>query len=132
MRRLATGLISLVGLVNALPLVGAVSATRLEALYGVPLSDPNLVILLRHRAVLFGIVGGLLLWAAFRPALRPVAGAAGLLSMLSFVAFVVAAGGANPPLERVAWIDGVASLALATALVLGGSSRTPPSRGGAG
>jgi hypothetical protein len=55
----------LVGLMNLLPVSGALSSSRLQGLYGVVLRDANLSILLRHRAVLFGVVGGLLLISAF-------------------------------------------------------------------
>ena len=90
---------------NLLPAVGVVSAARLEALYRVPIADPNLVVLMRHRAVLLGIVGALLAAAAFRPALRRTALVAGLVSMVSFIALVVASGELNPAVRRVAVVD---------------------------
>jgi hypothetical protein len=67
---LATTLILLVGLANLLPVVGVLSAARLQIPYGVALDDPNLVILMRHRAVLFGVVGGLLVASALHAPLR--------------------------------------------------------------
>jgi hypothetical protein len=73
MRVLSTVLILLASLVNLAPVTGALSAERMQALYGVALPDENLVILMRHRAILFGIVGGLLAVAAFHPPLRPAA-----------------------------------------------------------
>ena len=100
---------------NLAPVSGVASAERLRALYGVSLADPNLLILLRHRALLFGIVGGLLLAAAFHLPLRPVALAAGLVSMLSFVVLAHAVGGFNAELARVVRIDVGASLLLAVA-----------------
>ena len=71
MRLLSITLFLVVGLANLLPLVGVLSTVRLQMLYGVSIEDPNLAILMRHRAVLFGIVGTLLLSAAFSPAFRP-------------------------------------------------------------
>ena len=38
--------------------------------FGIALDEPNLQILMRHRAVLFGLLGALLVAAAFIPALR--------------------------------------------------------------
>jgi hypothetical protein len=118
MRMLATTLVLLAGLANLLPVVGAVSAARLEALYGVALEDPNLVILMRHRAVLFGVVGGLLVASAFYPPLRTVGIAAGLISMLSFVLIAWLVGSYNAELRRVVLVDVVASLALLVAAIL--------------
>ena len=112
MNRLATVLYFLVGVVNFVPVVGALSAERLEKLYGLYLGDPNLIILMRHRAVLFGIVGGLLLVAAFHRPLRPTAFAAGLVSMLSFVLIAYLVGDFGAPLQRVVVIDIVATLML--------------------
>ena len=61
---MSTALILLVAVINLLPVSGVVSSGRLRALYGVPVDEPNLLILLRHRAVLFAIVGGLLVASA--------------------------------------------------------------------
>lgn len=118
MRTAATVLIVLVGLVNALPVAGVLSRERLETLYGVALPDPNLVILMRHRAALFGVVGALLLVSAFQPALRAVAYAAGFFSMLSFVAIAWLEGGYSTQLRRVVLVDLVASGALLAALAV--------------
>jgi hypothetical protein len=118
MSALATALFLLVGVVNLLPVSGVVSTARLQALYGVSLSDPNLVVLMRHRAVLFGIVGALLVAAAFHPPYRPAAAAAGLVSMLSFVLVAHLVGGINPELRRVVVVDVVASLLLGVAALL--------------
>lgn len=115
MRKITAALFVIVGLVNLAPVVGVLSASRLEALYGVSLGDPSLIVLLRHRAVLFGIVGALLITAAVRARLRPLAVAAGFVSMLSFLVIARNVDGINSKLEQVVAIDLVASLLLALA-----------------
>ena len=117
-RALSTALIVLVGLLNLLPVSGVLSSTRLQALYGIVLQDANVIILMRHRAVLFGVVGGLLVISAFHPPVRPVGYAVGFVSMLSFVLIAWLAGGYNPELRRVLVVDLVASAALLGALLL--------------
>jgi len=129
MQALSTALIFLVSLVNLLPLGGVVSADRLASLYGVVLDDPNLVILMRHRAVLFGIVGGLLMVSAFHPPLRPVGIAAGLISMLSFVVIAWLVGGYNGQLGRVVLVDLVATVVLLAAVLLDHLAGRAPSGG---
>jgi hypothetical protein len=118
MRAIVTGLFLLAALVNLLPVVGVLSTSRLEGLYGLVVQDPNLAILLRHRAVLFAIVAGLLGLAAFHPPLRALAISAGLISMLSFVAIAGLVGEYNPLLRRVVLVDVVASIALVAAGLL--------------
>ncbi len=118
MQKISTTLIFLVALVNLVPMSGALSADRLQALYGVAFEDANLLILMRHRAVLFGIVGGLLIASAFHLPLRPVGFAVGLTSMLSFVLIGWLVGSQNAELGRLATIDLFASVALLGAAVL--------------
>lgn len=126
--RVAAALWFLVGVVNLVPITGVLSADRLHTLYGVTLTEPNLIVLMRHRAVLFGVIGGLLIAAAFRPTLRRVAFVAGLVSMLSFVAVGWSVGGLNAELNRIVVIDVVASALLAAAFALGRSDQHAQAR----
>ena len=118
MKTLIAVLYVVVGVVNLLPVLGVLSTTRLQTLYGVTLTDPNLVILMRHRAILFGVVGALLVAAAFHPPLRAIALAAGLISMLSFVFLAYVVGEFNSELRRVVSVDLVASVLLVAAGLL--------------
>jgi hypothetical protein len=106
------------GALNALPLIGAVSGAKLQGLYGIAFEDANLLILMRHRAVLFGLLGGFIIAAAFVPGWRTAAIVAALISMLSFIALAVLQGGFNDSLRKVVMIDVVLSVALIPALVL--------------
>ncbi|MGK2740150.1 hypothetical protein ACSHT0_04595 [Tepidicaulis sp. LMO-SS28] len=112
------GLLVLTGLLNALPIMGVLGAGRLRAMYGVPVEGADMLVLMQHRAVLFGIVGSFMVWAAFRPDLQPYAFAAGMVSMASFILLAWASGGGNAALQKVVWADlgGIALLTLAIAL----------------
>jgi len=115
---LSTLLFLVAASVNLLPGIGMLSASRLESLYGVAVQGPDLVILMRHRAVLLAIVGGILLVSALHPPLRPLGLAVGLLSMLSFAAIAWLVGEHNRFLHRVLIIDVVTSLLLVAAAAL--------------
>ena len=112
MQTLTKILFLIAAVVNLIPVSGVISAHNLETLYGVTVEDPNLIILMRHRAILFGMVGVLLAASAFRLSLRPLALAAGLISMLSFVVINYLVGDYNEQLERGILIDLVASALL--------------------
>lgn len=92
-----------VGAVHLLPLLGILGASRLEQLYGLRNEDPNMLLLMRHRALLFGLLGALLVTAAFRPAWQGLALLAAWGSVLGFV--LLAPPALLPALQRVWWID---------------------------
>ena len=115
MNRLVSALFLLVAAVNLAPASGLLSGDLIARAYGIAVPEGDLLILLRHRALLFAIVGGLLLAAVFRPALRTTAAVCGLVSMLGFVAL---SGGHGPSLRSIVIIDLVASLLLVTAVLL--------------
>lgn len=115
MRHLVTAGLLLAALIHWLPLLGVLGAERLASLYGLPVAEPQLVLLLRHRAVLFGIVAALLSAAVWVPALQPAALLAGGVSVLSFLVLAALAGPLNGRLQRVVVADLLALAALAAA-----------------
>ena len=108
MKYMAPIILVIVGLINIAPLTGAVSAATLEAMYEVDLNNGDLVILLRHRAVLFGMLGAFILYAAFHRRLQLSASIAALLSMISFVALVYLQGDGGDAIQKVVRVDLIA------------------------
>jgi hypothetical protein len=111
MRYLTTIALLLVALIHVLPLSGVLGATRLSALYGLDATEPNLEILLRHRAVLFGLLAAFLAYAAFKPELHRLALTGGLLSVGSYLVLTMLVGSPNAALQTVFRVD-IAALVL--------------------
>lgn len=105
MKHLVFASLIIVGLINFFPVVGFISADVLVKLYGGETLEGDLLILMRHRALLFGILGGFIMVSAFRPRLQPAAIAMGLVSLLGFIFLVYSSGQYGEALSRVALID---------------------------
>jgi hypothetical protein len=116
--KLVALLLLVAGIIHLLPLTGVLGGERLNALYGLALDEPNLQILMRHRAVLFGLLGALLVAAAFIPGLRTLALLGGLLSVISFLLLSWSAPLYNEALRRVVVADWVALACLLLVLPL--------------
>jgi len=104
------------GLIHLLPVPGVAGAGVLARLYGIEVSGTDTAILLQHRALLFGLLGLLMLSAIPWPALRLPALAIGLASAASFVAVALWVGGYNEAIRRVVIADVVAAVLLAAGL----------------
>ncbi|WP_262694562.1 hypothetical protein [Kordiimonas aquimaris] len=113
LKYIVTLLFVIVGFINFAPLMGVLGQARLETLYGVEINSPDMLLLLRHRAVLFGIVGGYIILSAFKPTLRKTATIFGFLSMISFVWLYPSNSPSNALLDRVLQIDVIAIVLLA-------------------
>lgn len=100
------------GIIHLLPLAGVLGADKLAALYGIPVAGPDLAILMRHRAVLFGLFGAFCLAAAFREPLRWAALLMALASVLAFLALAWGTGGYNPAIARIVTADVIAAVLL--------------------
>lgn len=118
MQKVVASLLVLVGVIHLLPVTGVLGAERLSALYGISFHDQNIAILMRHRALLFGLLGLLLIYAAFQPALQPLAFIAGFVSVVSFIAIAWSVGGYNEAVRRVVIADLVAVVCLCVAGIL--------------
>ena len=115
MSYIVTASLFLVGVIHLLPAIGMVSAGRVGSLYGIEVAEPNLELLLRHRAVLFAWLGGFCVLAAFLPRLQATALVAASVSVLSFLWLAVSIGGLNAALTRVFRVDLLAALLLLAA-----------------
>ena len=118
MQKTITALLILVGVIHLLPISGVLGAERLSALYGLSFQEPNISILMRHRAVLFGILGLFFVYAAFQPTLQPLAFAAGFISVISFIGIAWSVGGYNGAVGKIVLADQVALASLLLAVVL--------------
>lgn len=101
-----------VGALHLLPVIGVLGPPRLQQMYGVTVDDPSLAILLRHRAVLFAIVGGVLVIGAAHAPWRMLALTVGLISVLSFLLLAKLEGGGNDAIQNVVRMDIAALLGL--------------------
>ncbi len=118
MDKTITGLLVIVGIIHLLPVSGVLGPERLSILYGISINETNIEILMRHRAVLFGLLGAFLIYAAFKPALQSLALIAGFISVISFIAIAWSAGDYNDSVRKVVWADIVAIVALTIASVI--------------
>jgi hypothetical protein len=125
MRHAATSLFILVGLINLFPSTGVLGAARLEALYGVAVAGDDLLLMMRHRAVLLGLVGAFILVAAIRIQWRAAATVAGLVSMLSYILIAIPPQEHGAALQRVFWIDVVACVLLLGGYLVSRTTRNP-------
>lgn len=105
MKYLVSAMLFVSGAVHLLPLSGVLGSAQLASLYGLAIDEPNLSILMRHRAVLFGLVGSFTLLSIFRPALRSSAIVGGIVSVASFLYLATAVGDYNPHIGRVVLVD---------------------------
>ena len=118
MKHLVSAMLVVVAIIHLLPLSGVLSSDRLTALYGLNFNEPNLVILMRHRAVLFGILGVFFLFAALQPQLQVAAFAIGFVSVISFLWLAWSVGEYNAQVARVFAADIVALACLTVGAVV--------------
>lgn len=113
---LLAGALLIAAAIHLAPAIGVLSAQKLHALYGVH-PDATTLLLLRHRALLFAVVGTGLLVSVFVPGWRVVASGVALFCMLSFMALATGQD-LGPAIQRVVRIDAVVSALLGVALAL--------------
>ena len=118
MERIITGILFLVGAINFYPVVGVLSAKMLSNLYLIDVQSNDLLILLKHRAILFALLGGFLIYSAFKPELQWLAITMGLVSMLSFIVIAFLVGDYGVGIRKVIIADVIAMVGLLIVLGL--------------
>ena len=118
MERVIQAALIVAGLIHFLPIAGVIGAHQLASMYALPFDERNLAILMRHRAVMLGLLGGFVLCAAFRPALRVPAIFLGTVSLASLVSLAWSTGGYNRALSAVVFADTIAVVCFLIAAAL--------------
>jgi hypothetical protein len=111
-------LLLIVGLINFLPVVGVLSAAKLSQAYSIDLASNDLIILMRHRALLFGLVGGFVFYSLFMPQFQPAAMLIAAISMIGYLVIMWMVGDYNDSIFKVAIVDMVGIVALGLAVLL--------------
>jgi hypothetical protein len=107
------------GIINILPSLLAFLPDKISKSYGIEIPNGNYELLLRHRAILFGIIGGLMIYSAIAKKYYEVATIVGLISMVSFILlFFLIGKEMNAELRKVMIIDVVATVVLCLGAIL--------------
>jgi hypothetical protein len=117
---LITALMLVVAAIHLVPLIGFFGSKRLSTLYGIDSDAPDLQILMRHRAVLFGLLGAFIAYAALDHAHLPAAFVAAAISLSSFFYLSLTVRGYGPPIRKIVLGDLIAMVALFAAIALFG------------
>jgi len=103
--KIAAFILFIVGTINLLPMIVFFDATKTAKLYGLPIEGESLAILMRHRAVLLGLVGLALIAAAVKPEFRILAIALALISKFTFIFLTFTHSNYSAEVRQVALID---------------------------
>ena len=107
------------GGINLLPSLFAILPEKMAKSYGIEIPNANYELLLRHRAILFGIIGGLMIYSALVKKHYELSTIAGLVSMTSFIILYFLIGkDINSELKKVMMIDVVATVILCIGFIL--------------
>jgi len=113
--RVVTAMLIVIAVIHLLPVSGVTSGEQLSTLYGLSFEEPNIQILMRHRSVLFGILGVFILFSAFKPRMHLYALTAATVSVVSFLYLAWSVGDYNAPIGRVFKADLVALFCIVVA-----------------
>lgn len=115
--KVVSGLLLLVGVLNLTPAIVFFDLSRTESLYGIHIANDDAGIIVRHRAVLLGLLGAAMIFAAFKREFVVPAITAAFLGKLAFL-YLIWTTVNTIELDRVAIFDIAAIVVLLIALVL--------------
>jgi len=111
--------LGIAGIINFIPSLAVILPAKIKTAYSIEIPNANYELLLRHRAVLFGIIGGFMIYAAIFKKYYDLATLFGMISMVSFLAlYFIGAGAINAEISSVMKIDAFAIVILAIGFLL--------------
>ena len=114
--KIITACLLVIAVIHLAPITGVAGVANLKALYGIDVTGGDLEILMRHRAVLFGILGVFFAYAAFKPELQVMAFIAAFATLVPLLYLAFSVGFTNVAIQKVVVADVVAIISLAIAV----------------
>ena len=111
-------LLLVIAAIHFVPVSGFAGVAQLESLYGIGVTSPELEILMRHRAVLFGILGGVFVLGAFNIRYQCLAFVLAASTLLPFFYLTAVIDYSNESIRGILLGDMIALVALLGAIIL--------------
>ncbi len=116
MKKLLMTCLVIVGLFTFLPLFGIISAERIESAYGIELLSSDAIILMRHRALLLGMLGAFVIYSAFVPRYQKLALSLVAINMVGFIFLGMSGYPVNNAISNLMLVDIIGLFFIAVAL----------------
>lgn len=117
-RIVAIALLVTIGMLTASPSITAFNPISIMTLYGVAIENDAALLLVRHRQIMLGLLGAMLVCGAFFSSLRMLAITINVLSKSAFLALSLTASTLTPGLQRIVYFDVVAIVLLLLSAVI--------------
>ncbi|NJP10726.1 MAG: hypothetical protein HC866_15645 [Leptolyngbyaceae cyanobacterium RU_5_1] len=107
-----------IGVITASPVIIAFNPNGIASLYNVTFEDDTVLLLIRHRQVMLGILGAALVYGAFFYHLRMMVIAAAIVSKLAFIGLYTTTPDLTQGIQRVIYFDAVSIILLLIGAVI--------------
>ncbi|MBD1866036.1 hypothetical protein H6F95_01705 [Cyanobacteria bacterium FACHB-471] len=117
-RNAAIAILVVIGVITASPVITALNPTGITSLYNVTFEDDAILLLVRHRQVMLGVLGAALVYGAFLHHLRMMVITAAVVSKLAFIGLCITTPELTQGIQRIIYFDAVSIVLLIIAGVI--------------
>lgn len=117
-RNAAVVILVVIGLITASPVITALNPNGITSLYNVDFEDDAVLLLVRHRQVMLGVLGAALIYGAFFYHLRMMVIFATVVSKLAFIGLCITTPDLTQGIQRVIYFDAVSIVLLLVVAVI--------------
>jgi hypothetical protein len=117
-RNAAVAILVVIGVITASPAITALNPDGIASLYNVTLEDNIVLLLIRHRQVMLGVLGAALVYGAFFYHLRIIVITAAVVSKFAFIGLCITTPSLTQGIQRVIYFDAVSIVLLLIAAII--------------
>lgn len=111
-RNIAITLLVVIGMLTVSPSLTAFNPSSITILYGFTLENDAALLLVRHRQIIIGLLGAILIYGAFFGSFRMTAITINVLSKSAFLGLYLTTPTLTPELQRIVYFDVVSIILL--------------------